>query len=505
MTRGRLSVHDDLPPSAIETEAAILSACMLDPAVIVGVAEIVGPEDFYSSAHQKIFSTICDLYHRSEPVDLVTLSNRLKEAGGLKAIGGAVYLARIVDAAPLAVNAPHYARIVRRAAVARKGIETLNRATRDLMEGGDPAKVVPATIADLTKVTSGATGPVAGFRFVAAAELEPRPAQWLFRDVAEAGTICLLYGESETLKSFVAIDMCGCCATGTTWHGHAVERTGPAAYICGEGLSGIGRRIHAWCIRHHRDKDDLPVYVSTMPAELIDAGKLAEVRSAVDAIAREHGTPVLIVIDTLARNFGAGDENSTQDMSAFVSALDSLRVAYGATIVVIHHVGHAAKDRARGAAALRAAVDAEYRFERDPLSGLVRMTGTKMKDAPTPDPMAFAPRVVELGITDDGEPVKSLILDDADWTPPTKTGREGRGKWQRLAVDTLHNLYEKQRANLEAAGYNPEDARVAVDDWRAACQAQGMNRQAWSRFKSTMPEGITIRHGFAEWTEGVTF
>jgi replicative DNA helicase len=133
-TRPATSDAHLMPPQSIEAEASIISAVLLDNSTLNDVLEILKPEDFYRTAHQKIFSAIGDLFARSEPADLVTVSNRLKEAGHLESVGGAAYLARIIDEAPLAVNAQHYARIVQEKATLRRLIEKSNAIARRCFE-----------------------------------------------------------------------------------------------------------------------------------------------------------------------------------------------------------------------------------------------------------------------------------------------------------------------------------------------------------------------------------
>ena len=102
-----------LPPQSIEAEESILSTILLDDSTLLDVLEILHPEDFYRTAHQKIFATIAELFAKAEPVDLVTMTNALRDKNQLEEIGGAAYLARLVDTIPSAVNVQHYARIVR--------------------------------------------------------------------------------------------------------------------------------------------------------------------------------------------------------------------------------------------------------------------------------------------------------------------------------------------------------------------------------------------------------
>ncbi len=115
-----------LPPQSIEAEESLLSAILLDNNTLLDVVEILTAADFYRTAHQKIFAAITGLFDKGEPIDLVTLANNLKEKDQLDAVGGASYLARLVDAVPLAVNAQHYAKIIADKASLRHLIEKAN-------------------------------------------------------------------------------------------------------------------------------------------------------------------------------------------------------------------------------------------------------------------------------------------------------------------------------------------------------------------------------------------
>lgn len=132
-----------LPPHNLEAEESILSAILIDNSMLLDVLEVLAPEDFYKNAHQKIFSAVTELFNRNEPVDLVTLSNLLQEQDQLGSIGGAAYLARLVDTVPLAVNARHYANIVHGKACLRRLIEKANIiAKRCFDDRGDVDSVI---------------------------------------------------------------------------------------------------------------------------------------------------------------------------------------------------------------------------------------------------------------------------------------------------------------------------------------------------------------------------
>jgi len=123
-----------IPPQNIEAEESLLSGILIDNNTLLEVIDIISPEDFYRSAHQKIFSGIVELFSKNEPVDLVTLTNALKERGNLEEIGGATYLATLVDTVPLAVNAKHYAKIVHDKATLRRLIERANDIAKKCFE-----------------------------------------------------------------------------------------------------------------------------------------------------------------------------------------------------------------------------------------------------------------------------------------------------------------------------------------------------------------------------------
>jgi replicative DNA helicase len=130
---GDLGLHH-MPPHNVEAEESLLSAILIDNHTLLDVIEVLAAEDFYKTAHELIFAAAAELFNRNEPVDLVTMSNYLKEHGQLERVGGATYLARLVDSVPLAVNAQHYARIVHEKACLRRLIEKANTIAKRCLE-----------------------------------------------------------------------------------------------------------------------------------------------------------------------------------------------------------------------------------------------------------------------------------------------------------------------------------------------------------------------------------
>jgi replicative DNA helicase len=143
----------NVPPQNIEAEESVLSRILLESTTLLEVVEILEPADFYRTSHQKIFAAMTDLFNRNEPIDTVTVANHLKESGQLEQVGGAAYLARLLDVPP-AVDAPHYAGIIHDKAVLRRLIEKSNAiAKRCFLEQGNADDIVDYAEASIFEVT----------------------------------------------------------------------------------------------------------------------------------------------------------------------------------------------------------------------------------------------------------------------------------------------------------------------------------------------------------------
>jgi len=132
-----------VPPQSLDAEESLLCAILIDNSTLLEVLELLTPNDFYKTAHQKIFSAITTLFTKDEPVDLVTLTNELKIEGSLEKIGGADYLAALIETVPMAVNARHYAKIIHDKATLRRLIEKSSLITQKCFEAqGDIPSVI---------------------------------------------------------------------------------------------------------------------------------------------------------------------------------------------------------------------------------------------------------------------------------------------------------------------------------------------------------------------------
>ena len=120
-----------VPPHNLDAEVAVLGGLMLDPASWDMVSDIIYPESFYKSAHQKIFAAIQDLQRRNQPIDFLTVSNHLAARGEMGEIGGNDVLYEILNQTPSAANIKSYAEIVAEKYLLRRVISTASEITQE--------------------------------------------------------------------------------------------------------------------------------------------------------------------------------------------------------------------------------------------------------------------------------------------------------------------------------------------------------------------------------------
>lgn len=230
-------------------------------------------------------------------------------------------------------------------------------------------------------------------------------------------------------------------------------------YIAGEGHNGIKRRLAAWERYYGRSLHDAPLFVSSAPVPFLDANAAAMVAEKVREVAAVHGDPALIIVDTLARNFGDGDENSTKDMNTFVAAVDDLRREFGATALIVHHSGHSDKNRGRGAMSLKGALDAEFKVST--VGDLMTVSATKMKDAALPEPIRRKFLTVELGTGKDGNTLSSAVLIRTD--EPALALTPKLGEREQLAIQSFIAAAKKHGHVTNGQS----QLLVDINDWRS--------------------------------------
>lgn len=292
-----------------------------------------------------------------------------------------------------------------------------------------------------------------GFPFVAANDMASKlgPIDWQVKNYLEADTVGILFGDPGSYKSFIAMDIGLHVALGRDWHGNSVKQ-GPVFYIAGEGHGGFARRLTAFKNHHGVSLNNVPFFFSERAASFHEDECAELVSDEIKLVADTVGEPSLVIIDTLARNFGAGDENSTKDMGVFIdNVVEFIRQRFSASVLLVHHTGHGNKERARGSMALKGALDFEYRLERpeDASNYMIKMTCTKMKDAVEPSETWFKGREIVVGNFED-EDMTSLIFEKSE--APTESDVQLKGK-QKDTFELLKSLIEDEKSGFSKSEF----------------------------------------------------
>src|SRR4030043_1218433 len=138
-----------IPPHSEEAETCVLGSILIDKDAIVTVAEFLRPEHFYKKANSLIYEAILHLYELREPIDIVTLKERLKKDKNLEKIGGSAYLTSLVNAVPTAAHIEQYGRMVKDDFTKRELISAASKVTELAFDEGQEATAVLDTAEQL--------------------------------------------------------------------------------------------------------------------------------------------------------------------------------------------------------------------------------------------------------------------------------------------------------------------------------------------------------------------
>lgn len=224
-------------------------------------------------------------------------------------------------------------------------MQVVGRATQKLMENGD-LKAYYDLIAEARAIA-----PDSGEETLYSDdELEDlEDLQWQITDHFPKNGTITVFGSSGVGKSFLCLDMANSIAAGIPFLGRWATIQGRVLYVCSEGSYGLKGRVWAWKAAKKIARVPGIVYSKTCH----DFQERAEVERLVENAVRRLGGLDLLIIDTLSRNFGAGDADKNCDMQAYLHNLDAVRETHGCTVVNLHHTGWSDTSRERGAKALR--------------------------------------------------------------------------------------------------------------------------------------------------------
>jgi AAA domain len=183
----------------------------------------------------------------------------------------------------------------------------------------------------------------------------------LIDGILDTAALTIVYGPSGCGKTANVVDIACSIAAGIPWREHQTKQ-GPVLYFAAEQPRSTKRRIWAWKQVHGIEA--LPLVVCQSPVQL-DLHSKTQIDKDIECVTEHYQqTPVLVVLDTLART-NPGDENSTKDMSAYVGFAECIRDKINGHVLIVHHTGKDDTRGARGSSALKAATDHELELYKD--------------------------------------------------------------------------------------------------------------------------------------------
>ena len=233
------------------------------------------------------------------------------------------------------------------------------------------------------------------------------PPEFLIQDFITESGMASIVGPSGSGKSFVALDMALCISHGIQWH-EKPTKAASCVYIAAEGSSGMASRISAFDKEHQVDTDSVDFWLLPNAINLVDPE--TDMPDLYDSLDDEK--PNVIIVDTLARSFAGGDENSAKDMSQFIDNCGKLQERYNCLIIIIHHTGKDLDKGARGSSAFKAALDSEFSVKRIEGTEHLSLITTKQKDCQEAPSMHFRLATIEIVNQVTGEIQYSCVVSE---------------------------------------------------------------------------------------------
>jgi AAA domain len=329
------------------------------------------------------------------------------------------------------------------------------------------------------------------------------PGNQLIEGVLDEGALSVIYGDSGSGKTFVALDMAFHVGAGLEWNGKKVRR-GLVIYVAAEGGKRIKRRIAALQKRYREEYGDVAP-TSRTPIRAPDP-LFALVRYQIDLRSNDADLKILLalvreaekktgekcvwlIVDTLSRAMAGGDENSPVDMGRVVASADRFRVETGAHFTYVHHTGKDAARGARGHSLLRAATDTEIETTAGSL------TLTKQRDGELGFKIGFNLVDLEIGMDAKGNCVKSAVVEWGSSMSKPATAKRDVPRAQRLLMSVIEAAIDEAGLSFMPFADGPtvrgvKDGiararyygRIAEpEDDEDADKASDRKRKAWKR------------------------
>lgn len=292
---------------------------------------------------------------------------------------------------------------------------------------------------------------------------------WLIDGLMPTRGLACVIGEPKCGKSFMTSDMLCSVAQGAPYAGR-VTLQGPVIYLTGEGVSGFKRRLVA--MRQHRgiEGQGVPFYmIENVPDLGSEATDLPQLLAELDAFIAGQcpSAPRAIVLDTLARCMGEGDENSARDMGRLVARCGAIERHFGCLVVLVHHVGKDPTRGGRGSNALNGAADVTMLVEKGEAQSTV--TVEEMKDGREGQAWQFrlVSHALERNFSDPTETTSEVSTCVVEIVSEPTTSKPAETKTKKPPRGVPGDLLKVIRRAIEEAGERNPDSLAVPNNVRA--------------------------------------
>jgi AAA domain len=312
--------------------------------------------------------------------------------------------------------------------------------------------------------------------------------------------LTVIWGPPKCGKSFWTFDVMMRVALNWKYRGRRVH-PGPVVYCAFEGQGGMPDRCEAFRQRFlAADHEAVPLFLVFVTLNLVRDHKLliVEIKHRLD-----KQKPVAVALDTLNRSL-SGSESSDEDMTAYLTAADAIRAAFGCAVVIIHHCG-VNETRPRGHTSLTGTADAQLSVKRDAANNVI-VKVEYMKDGPEGETIASELKEVPVGTNEDGDPITSCVVVEAE-APVHKTAPKLPAT-AKAGLRKLHDCLAEMGQPAPPGDRIPAGAlTVTLEQWRHMLRVTGIinpdgnEREQFRRIRVTLSNpgaiGIWAPHVWA--------
>lgn len=473
---------DRAPPYSAEAEQALIGVLLVMPERLPEVATLVRQADFYLDSHRRIWRHVTEMHAAGEHIDALTVADRIAQFNEDDQTGGLAYVGGLAGSSQPSANVAAYARLIsdranRRLLLAR--LADIDQLARSAGSGSASERIAAATkmLADLSGEVVAEVSDASLLDVTPAAVLDSSQTftDELVEDVLTKHGVSVVYGASNSGKTFFAIDLAASVARGTMWNGKNTRRAG-VLYLATESPSSVRNRISAYMAHH--DIDMLDVFVAAKPINLFESdADVDRVVTEISYIRQTFDCEIgLIIGDTMARIAAGANENAGEDMGVVMANADKLCRATSCAFMWIHHSGKDEAKGARGWSGIRAHIDTEIEIKDADDDGVHSAEITKQRDlAGKGTRYGFRLAVHRLGLNQWGN-VRTTCVVIPDIAPERSKGgrpdiagpaillyleQKGNGARMREIVDALDGKLSRSKV-YEGVKRLSESGRVSI-------------------------------------------